>query len=60
MDITGKFIVTGYNLYDKRVYACGDGKWSEKKSEAKVFKVGEPSPTFGKGSNVVRIKIEWV
>lgn len=60
MDITGKFIITGYNLYDKRVYACGDGKWTENKSEAKVFKVGESSSDVGKASNVVRIKIEWV
>ena len=60
MAITGKFIVTGYNLYYKRVYASSGGKWTEKKSEAKVFKVGESSSAVGKASNVVRIKIEWV
>lgn len=60
MAITGKFIITGIDIFDKKVYACGNGKWSEKRSEAKVFKVGESTSAEKKNDYVTKIRVEWV
>ena len=60
MAITGKFVIVGIDIFDKKVYACGNGKWSEKKSEAKVFKVGESTSAEKKNDYVTKIRVEWV
>ena len=60
MAITGKFVITGIDIFDKKVYACGNGKWSEKKSEAKVFNVGENTSAEKKNDYVTKIRVEWV
>ena len=60
MTITGKFVISGIDIFDKKVYACGNGKWSDNKSEAKVFKVGESTSAEKKSDYVTKIKVEWV
>lgn len=60
MAITDKFVISGIDIFDKKVYACGNGKWSEKKSEAKVFNVGESTSAEKKSDYVTKIKVEWV
>lgn len=60
MAITGKFVIAGIDIFDKKVYACGNGKWSEKKSEAKVFNVGESTSAEKKNDYVTKIRVEWV
>lgn len=60
MAVTSKFIMSGIDLFDKKVYVRSDGNWTKNKSEAKVFRVGEQTSNIKKRSDITKIKIEWV